>query len=459
MSRRRQEDRRSARTATAAGRLSRTAARQMAWFALAAALIALLLGCTARCWAWESDYAGTWDPRVLAREVSRRVLIVEDGEVRRLVYEMAMDGRAPRQVDAGPFVTLAGAALVTFALLAWPLRCAFRAAFAARVRAELRPFDELAAKAQQVSELEKRLRSEPHRPPAALHELESAIGRLSPTAPGARLQTGTRELAGLEQAINDLLRRTHEAYRQQSRFVSDASHELRTPIAVVKGYADMLERWGKDDRKVLDEGIAAIRTETAHMSRLVEQLLFLARGDSGRMSLTLAPVELGALVREVAEESAMIHPACRWRCETGEAVWVQADAALLKQAVRILTDNAVKYAAPEPGEAPSIRLRAGRDEAGVPCIEVQDAGVGIAAEDMPHVFERFFRADPARSTREGSGLGLAIAKWIVDRHGGHFDVFSRRGVGTRVTICLPGSGIAPPAEEAPQPEHGAEGHA
>lgn len=155
----------------------------------------------------------------------------------------------------------------------------------------------------------------------------------------------------------------------------------------------------------------------------------------------------------------MIHPACRWRCETGEAVWVRADAALLKQAVRILTDNAVKYAAPEPGEAPSIRLRAGRDEAGVPCVEVQDAGVGIAAEDMPHVFERFFRADPARSTREGTGLGLAIAKWIVDRHGGYFDVFSRRGVGTRVTIYLPGSGIAPPAEEAPQPEHGAEGHA
>ena len=444
-----------ARATTVAGGLSHTAARQMAWYALLVTLLMLLLCGAARCWAWERDYAGTGDLRVLVPEVSRRLEIVDGADGRMLAYRMEMAGRAPKLADAGPFFSLAAVLLLVLVLLEWLLRRIFRAAFAARARKALRPFDELAARAQQISELEKQLRSQPQHAPAALHELESAIGRVSPTAPGAHIETGERELAGLEQAINDLLQRTRAAYQQQTRFVSDASHELRTPIAVIKGYADMLERWGKDDRTVLDEGIAAIRSETAHMSRLVEQLLFLARGDSGRTQLALEPVDLSALVREVYEESEMIHPACRWRCDVPDAIWVRVDAPLIKQAVRILVDNAVKYT-PEAAGA-SIRLRACRSERGAPCIEVQDAGIGIAAEDMEHVFERFFRADPARAEQSGSGLGLAIAKWIVDRHGGYFEVFSRREIGTRITICLPESEIPPPGGAEPGAADNAEG--
>lgn len=451
MSRREKRDAgagRATRATTVAGGLSRTAARQLAWYSLFICLSALLLAGAARCWEWERAYLGPDDHRVFPPGMERSLEIVRTEDGRQLVYRMKMEGMEAAQVNAGPFFSLLAALFFAFALFSWLLQLIFRAAFATSARRALRPFDELAARAQQVSELEKQLRSTPPRSPAALHELESAIGRLSPTSPGAHIDTGESDLAGLETAINDLLQRTREAYQQQTRFVSDASHELRTPIAVIKGYADMLERWGKDDRTVLDEGITAIRSETAHMSRLVEQLLFLARGDSGRTLLRLEPVDLSALVREVYEESEMIHPGHRWRFDAVDSVETVADAQLLKQAVRILVDNAVKYTPPAGDTPPSIRLRARYGEGGAPCIEVQDSGVGIASEDVQHVFERFFRADPARAEQSGSGLGLAIAKWIVDRHGGYFEVISRREIGTRITICLPESAAQAPGSQA-----------
>ena len=130
----------------------------------------------------------------------------------------------------------------------------------------------------------------------------------------------------------------------------------------------------------------------------------------------------------------MIHPEHVWQFQCVDAAEADADDALLKQAVRILVDNAVKYT--KPGEC--IRLRVLLSTDGAPCIEVQDSGIGISEEDMTHVFERFFRADPARNAGAGgTGLGLAIAKWIVDRHGGHFELRSEPGAGTRITICLP----------------------
>ena len=270
--------------------------------------------------------------------------------------------------------------------------------------------------------------------PEKLHDLEDAIATVSPLSPDARLTTGDRELQGLEGAITDLLRRMQESYREQSRFVSDASHELRTPIAVIQGYADMLSRWGKGDEKVLDEGISAIQTESAHMKTLVEQLLFLARGDSGRTQLVMEEVDLCQMMREVMDESQMIHPNRRWRLRLAEErLPVQGDAALLKQAARVLVDNAVRYTA----DGDSITLIA-RQKENDPCFEVQDNGMGIKPEDLNHIFDRFYRSDPARArTTGGTGLGLSIAKWIVERHGGYFDVFSREDFGTRMSVILP----------------------
>ena len=294
-----------------------------------------------------------------------------------------------------------------------------------KARRLLWPLERMAITAQELSQASF--------DPEKLRHLESAIADLSPLAPQVTVKTDDKELQGLEKAINDLLARMQEANREQSRFVSDASHELRTPIAVIQGYADMLQRWGKSDEKVLAEGIDAIQTESAHMKTLVEQLLFLARGDNGRTQLKLELIDLKEMMGEVYEEYRMIHPDRTWRLDAEESIPIQGDAALLKQTARILVDNAVRYT--EEGDKISLRARL---KDGEPCFEVQDNGIGIKQEDLGRIFDRFFRSDPARARATGgTGLGLSIAKWIVDRHGGYFDVFSRENFGTRIGVVLP----------------------
>lgn len=265
------------------------------------------------------------------------------------------------------------------------------------------------------------------------HDLEEAISQLNVSADNARIETGDRDLKGMEEAVNGLLRRTQAAHRQQARFVSDASHELRTPISVIRGYAEMLDRWGKEDEKVRDEAIAAILKEADSMQRLVEQLLFLARGDSGRQMLTLTRVDLTRLMREIGEEMRMVAPERSFYTPDTAPVYVQGDAGMLKQAARILTDNAMRYSPPDE----RVTLRAFYNKKGEGCLSVQDNGTGISTQDVPHIFERFYRSDRARSRTGGTGLGLSIAKWIADAHDGYFDVITREEVGTRITLCLP----------------------
>ena len=168
------------------------------------------------------------------------------------------------------------------------------------------------------------------------------------------------------------------------------------------------------------------------MNYLVEQLLFLARGDSGRTALNKQPVKTEDFMREIYEESLMIDEKHRYRLnDSGDSTVADVDPGLMKQAVRILVDNAAKYT-PEGEE---ILLSYGKNEKGSPYLQVQDLGSGINESELPHIFERFFRADEARSS-EGTGLGLSIAKWIVDKHGGHFEVLSRKDLGTRIRIVL-----------------------
>ena len=290
-----------------------------------------------------------------------------------------------------------------------------------RIREILSPLTELALKADELSRLE--FGEDKY------HVLEDAISHLD--ADDARLSLGDSDLLGIEAAINNLLTRIRESNRQQARFVNDASHELRTPIAVISGYADMLARWGKNDEKVLNESIAAIQTESERMKHLVEQLLFLARGDSGKTQLQKEDVNINDLIREVYEESVMIDEKHIYRFSPSEKdIIVSADPGLLKQAVRILTDNAAKYTK----EKDEILLSCGEAE-GRPYLQVQDCGIGMAESDMIHIFERFYRADKARSI-EGTGLGLSIAKWIIDKHKGHFEILSRQNIGTRIRIVL-----------------------
>ena len=295
-----------------------------------------------------------------------------------------------------------------------------------KVRSKLMPLQEFADAALSLSELDGEAEQR-------YQKLENAIDMLSPAEDDQKLSTGDAELEGLETAVNKLMARMRESYRQQARFVSDASHELRTPIAVIKGYADLLDRWGKTDEKILEESIQAIKDESENMQHLVEQLLFLARGDSGRTPLNVSEFDLSDMMKEVWEESSMIDKDHDYKFESGGSVMVRGDISLIKQAARILIENASKYT-PEGGE---IVLKSLISD-GHPAFSVQDSGIGISENDLQHIFERFYRADDSRSKQTGgSGLGLAIAKWIIERHGGRFEIISRKDIGTRITVILP----------------------
>lgn len=295
-----------------------------------------------------------------------------------------------------------------------------------KVRYHLRPIRQMAERTRQLSELAM--------DESRYQNLEEAISDLHVERPDARLAVADRELQGIERAINDMLERMREANKQQTQFVSDASHELRTPIAVIQGYVNMLDRWGKEDEAILGEAIEAIKNEAAHMQRLVEQLLFLARGDSNRQKLEKKRLSLNSLLREVYEESVMIdehHHYCYE--EDGEAV-ICGDSDMIKQSARILVDNAAKYTK----EGEEIILRAGVGKDGAPFYRIQDNGIGMSQPDVEHAFDRFYRADAVRGSRTGgTGLGLSIAKWIVDQHGGYYEVLSREELGTRFTVVFP----------------------
>lgn len=296
----------------------------------------------------------------------------------------------------------------------------------ARVRKILKPLNEIAETAERLSNMvfdeEK------------FHSLEDAISKISPVASDERIHIRDSEFKGLEDAINKLLDRMRDSYRQQARFVSDASHELRTPISVIQGYANMLDRWGKNDESVLDESITAIKSESENMKNLVEQLLFLARGINGKTQLTIKEFSLSNMIKEVVEESKMIDDKHVYSYINLEEVNVYGDMGFLKQTARILVENAAKYT--ETGE--NIELKVGRNSKGISYFSVQDNGIGMDTEDIPHIFERFFRADTARVRKNGgTGLGLSIAKWIIDNHNGYFSVVSRKEIGTRITVYLP----------------------
>ena len=297
------------------------------------------------------------------------------------------------------------------------------------VRKVLRPIQDLAAAAAHLN-------SATHMSRRELENLAGALDKINAKHLDSRidLPAGQKELRALAQAINAMLDRVDQAYSAQMRFVSDASHELRTPIAVIQGYAALLDRWGKSDPEALQESIDAIRSEAQSMERLVEQLLFLARGDNDSQPVKKKRLDLTDLAGEVLREEEMIHPEHTFLPRWGEervAVW--ADPGLMKQVLRILMDNAVKYS-PAGGR---VYLRVSQAQ-GYARVTVQDEGMGIPPEGIPHIFERFYRTDQSRDRKTGgTGLGLAIAKWIVDRHGGWFEVVSRLDVGTRITFLLP----------------------
>jgi len=296
------------------------------------------------------------------------------------------------------------------------------------IRKTLDPIAELARAAQSLNDINRQLDNEKMRKlPGILDGIDA--GRLDTRIQIDELQD---ELKNVAIAINGMLDRINESYAAQARFVSDASHELRTPIAVIQGYANLLDRWGTEDEKTLMESVTAIKDEAENMKDLVEQLLFLARGDSNRINIMVERVELSGLVEEVVNESRLIDDRHVFKI-TCDKIAVAGDRGLLKQALRILVDNAIKYT-DKNGE---ITISAA-EENGSARLSVSDSGIGISPETLPNVFDRFVRADESRTRATGgAGLGLSIAQWIITRHNGHMEILSREGIGTRITLILP----------------------
>ncbi|MEI6287474.1 MAG: HAMP domain-containing sensor histidine kinase [Bacillota bacterium] len=239
------------------------------------------------------------------------------------------------------------------------------------------------------------------------------------------------ELQELTRNFNSMIIRLQRGVENEKRFVSDASHELRTPLTIISGYADMLERWGKDNPETLCEGLRAIKVETARMKLLVENLLELARTDQA--VIDKRPFAIGQLLAEVVGEYRAVDQNHNYKLTVDSGVIVAAEQAQIRQLLRIIIDNSIKYT-PVGG---SISLAA-KAQLSTCEISVTDSGCGIADEDLTHVFERFYRSDKARSTQNGGlGIGLALARRIVELHDGQITIQSESGSGTVVTVQLP----------------------
>ncbi len=246
------------------------------------------------------------------------------------------------------------------------------------------------------------------------------------------------EIGQLATTINDLLARLEaafarqeEALARQRRFVADAGHELRTPLTSIRGYARMLKEWGTNDPETARESATAIDRESERMRELVEELLALARGDEGA-PLDLSSHDLGDVASEAVEVARAVGGKLSITYvppeDEVEAIF---DRGRIRQAASILLDNALKYT-PEGGAVNvTVRRRDGRAE-----IEVTDTGIGISREQLPHIFERFHRADPSR-TSSGAGLGLAIARQIAEAHGGDVHAVSEPDKGSTFILSIP----------------------
>ena len=240
------------------------------------------------------------------------------------------------------------------------------------------------------------------------------------------------ELKELAVTFNALLERLDEAYMKQSRFVADASHELRTPITVIKGYVDMLDRWGKDNEEVLNESISSIQNEVANMSELVENLLFIARSDKNDKKIEKENFDLYELLTEIIKEYKLSYKE-RYFELYGKSTEVYQNKRLIKQLFRIFIDNSIKFTEKED----SIRLYLESTKTSYSVI-IEDEGEGIPKEDLDKIFLRFYTVDKARTKgKHGSGLGLSIARSIVDAHNGEITIKSNLDVGTVIKVEFP----------------------
>jgi heavy metal sensor kinase len=274
----------------------------------------------------------------------------------------------------------------------------------------LDPVDEISRAAQRIS-------------------IENLANRLDVPETGDQLQR-------LTETLNQMFSRLEASVRRMKQFTADASHELRAPIALIRTTAEVAAQRRNRQANEYLEALDDILEESERTSQVVDSLMLLARADAGKEVLERAPADASSLSRAAVEQGEKL---ARMRgldfsaSIPDEPVWVHADAEALRRAFLILIDNAAKYT-PEGG---SVRVDLSAND-GFARLSVSDTGIGIAPADLPHIFDRFWRADKARSrSHGGAGLGLSIAKWIAETHAGSITVESESGKGSVFSLNVP----------------------
>jgi heavy metal sensor kinase len=271
---------------------------------------------------------------------------------------------------------------------------------------------------------------------APLASMAAQANRITQSNLDTRLEVGAaaEELVVLRASFNDLLSRLDLSFDHMRRFVADASHELRTPISIIRGEADVAL---SNDRSAAEyrQALAIVLDESRRLSRLVDDLLNLARADAGRVKLQVEAFYLNDLLEECCRSAQTLAGArhIALKCAAHHDLAFRGDEQLIRRMVMNLIDNAIRYT-PDGGRV-AVTLES---HPGAIAIRIADTGTGIAPEALPHVFERFYRADKARSRQDGGfGLGLAIVKWIAESHNGAVELSSTLGMGSTFTVNLP----------------------
>lgn len=272
-------------------------------------------------------------------------------------------------------------------------------------------------------------------------ETIGAGGDLSARIPTERTQGEIRQLA---ETFNEMFGRLETSFEHERQFTSDASHELRTPVAVITSQAEysLLPDATPEEQR---EGLEVILEQARKMSALISQLLMLARADNGTQQLTMAPVDLSLLASMTAEQcrEAAARRQIRLDCEIAPGIMTEGDQASLVRVFLNLLENAIQYG--RPGGFVKLTLAVQNDFA---VCSIADDGIGIARENLERIWQRFYRVDPSRNPGgSNTGLGLSLVKWIIEAHHGTIEAESGLGKGSCFTFRLP---LQPPAKKAPQ---------
>lgn len=236
------------------------------------------------------------------------------------------------------------------------------------------------------------------------------------------------EFDKLADTFNQMIERVENSYNVQSRFVSDASHELRTPLSIIKGNIDMLNKWGKNDKTILDEAILTIKQEVDEMTSLIEKLLFIAKGQNTQKILKIEDFDIDKLFDEIIEEYTLTNSDVIFNKKSKNLI-IKGDKLLVKQMLRALIDNGIKYSIEK-----EITLGLFEEDR---AIYIKDKGFGIAEENLNKIFDRFYRVDSHRNKNlGGTGLGLSIVKLIADLNNYKIQVKSELGKGTTFIISV-----------------------